>query len=253
MVTVRREAHEFSRAILNSEDAEEFNVDGNKYLYNLRKKASKFLLRMTLQEIDAINHNTVNNLLEYIARGVELSTDYFNDNILIGLGSGRKESLAMTLGLFGSGNFFIDFLSTSTWSIDQVKSFIKDNGQCVHQLVIKFNNSEDELNVSICTDNKNTYKFLESDISLLQEKKQFCPYFTDNSIYKELEITKLGGYNVLKNDDETIYLADSFIIGPVDDFSLFEKSKLIVAGVERIFNIKHNDLQAKVTYALMTE
>ena len=181
MVTVHREAHEFSRAILNSEDAEEFNVDGNKYLDNLRKKASKFLLRMTLQEIDAINHNTVNNLLEYIARGVELSTDYFNDNILIGLGSGRKESLAMALGLFGSGNFFIDFLSTSTWSIDQVKSFIKDNGQCVHQLVIKFNNSEDELNVSICTDNKNTYKFLESDISLLQEKKQFCPYFTDNS------------------------------------------------------------------------
>lgn len=57
----------------------------------------------------------------------------------------------------------------------------------------------------------------------------------------------------LKNGDETIYLTDSFIVSPVDDFSLFEKSKLTVAGVERILNIKHNDLQAKITYALLTE
>lgn len=254
MVTVHREAHVFSRAILNSEDADEFNTDSVYYLGKLRKKASRFLLRMALQEVNEINHSTVDNLLEHIARGVELSTGYFNDNILKAFNTGRKESLAMTLGLFGSGNFFIDFLSMSNWNIEQFSSAISSDKVFTHRLLIKFRDTNDRLNITISTTNENTYKLIEQDINRLQEEKLFTPYFAySDRYYKEPEITKLGGYNVIKNGDETIYLTDSFIISPVDSYSLFEKSKLTVAGVERIFNIKHNGLQAKMTYALLSE
>lgn len=253
MVAVHREAHVFSRAILNSEDAEEFKADSTSYLGTLRKKASKFLLRMALDEIKAINTNNINNLPEFILAGSEMTTDYFINNIVKGIKSKRKESLATFLGLLESGNFFINFLSTSDWYIEQFSSVIEDDKVFTHHLVIKFRDSNDELGVTISTTVENTYKLIEQDINKLRKEKWFTPYFTQiGSIYKEPEITKLGGYNVIKNGDETLYLTDSFIISPVDDFSLFEKSKLIVAGVERILNIKHNDLQAKITYALIS-
>jgi len=254
MVTVSREAYAFSRAILNSEDAGEFKADSTKYLGVLRKQAHRFLLRMALDEIKAINTNKVNNLPEFILTGSEMTTDYFTNNIVKGILTKRKESLATFLGLNSSGNFFVDFLSTNNWNIVQFKSSIKNDKVFTHDLVIKFKDSNDELGIAISTTAENTYKLIEQDINKLQEKKWFTPYFTQvDNIYKEPEITKLGGYNVLKNGDETIYLTDSFITSPVDDFSLFEKSKLTVAGVERILNIKHSDLQAKITYALMTE
>lgn len=254
MVAINREAYIFNRAILNSEDTKEFNKDSGNYLNTLRKKASKFLLRMALQEIDAINHNTVINLPEHIVVGTELHTNYFTDNILKGIKSGRKETLATFLGLLGSGNYFINFLSTSDWNIEQFSSVIGKDGIFIHRLLIKFRDTNDRLNVTISPTNENTYKLIEQDIERLKEEKLFTPYFAySDRFFKELEITKLGGCNVLKNGDETIYLTDSFIVSPVDDFSLFEKSKLTVAGVERILNIKHNDLQAKITYALLTE
>lgn len=254
MVAINREAYIFSRAILNSEDAEEFNVDSTNYLGNLRKKASKFLLRMAMQEIDAINHNAVINLPEHIVAGAELRTNYFTDNIVKGIKSGRKETLATFLGLLGSGNYFINFLSISDWNIEQFSSVIGEDGIFIHRLLIKFRDTNDRLNITISTTNENTYKLIEQDIDRLREEKLFTPYFAySDRFFKELEITKLGGYNVIKNGDETIYLTDSFIISPVDDFSLFEKSKLTVAGVERILNIKYNDLQAKIAYALISE
>lgn len=253
-VAISREAYIFNRAILNSEDAEEFSVDSTNYLGTLRKKASKFLLRMALQEVDEINNVTGKDLAGVFRDGLNTHSGYFISNILKGIKSGRKETLATFLGLLGSGNYFVNFLSTSEWNIDHFSSVINNDKVFIHRLLIKFRDTNDRLNTTISTTNENTYKLIEQDINRLREEKLFTPYFAySDRFYKEPEITKLGGYNVIKNGDETIYLTDSFIIGPVDDFSLFEKSKLTVAGVERIFNIKHNDLQAKVSYALMTE
>lgn len=254
MVAINREAYIFNRAILNSEDAEEFNVDSTNYLGNLRKKASKFLLRMALQEVNEINNATGKNSAGVSQDGSNTQTWYFIDNIVKGFKTRRKETLAITLGLFGSGNFFVNFLSTSDWNIEQFSSVISEDDIFIHRLLIKFRNTDDRLNITISTTNENTYKLIEQDINRLKEEKLFTPYFAYvDRFYKEPEIIKLGEYNILKNDDEIIYLTGSFIISPVEDFSLFEKSKLTVAGAERILNIKHCDLQAKINHALMTK
>lgn len=254
MTAVNREANIFNRAILNSEDAEEFKADGTNYLGILRKKAFKFLLRIALQEVEEINNATGKNLVGVYQDGLKTCSDYFINNIVKGTESKRKESLAMFLGLYASGNFFVSFLSTSYWNIDQFSSVIENDKVFIHKLVIKFRDTNDKLGISISTTSENTYKLIEKDINRLREEKWFTPYFAyTDRFYKEPEITKLGGYSVLKNGDETIYLTGCFVIGPVDDFSLFEKSKLTVAGAERILNIKHNDLQAKVAYALISE
>ena len=254
MAAVHREAHIFSRAILNSEDAKEFKADGTNYLGILRNKAFKFLLRIALQEVEEINNATGKNLAGLYQYGLNPCSDYFINNVVKGIESKRKESLATFLGLLESGNFFVNFLSTSEWNIAQFSSSIENDKEFTHYLNIKFRDSNDELGITISTTVENTYKLIEQDINRLRKEKWFTPYFTQiDRIYKEPEITKLGGYNVIKNGDEAIYLTDSFIISPVDDFSLFEKSKLTIAGVERILNIKHNDLQAKIAYALISE
>ena len=216
------------------------------YVVELKKKAFPFILDLALKEIELINEN---------------NDQFFIEQIENNLKSTKKKNLAGSLGLRDTGNFFINFLSSATWYIlDSIAEYRKisrslsegylfDTVTCV---VVGFNHTDAKLRIDFQSADNNTSVFVLQDLEVLKEKGKFIPIFTDNSIYKEPEITKLGGYNILKNGNETIYLTGSFIVGPVDDFSLFEKSKLTIAGVERILNIKYNDLQAKIAYVLIS-
>lgn len=217
------------------------------YVSELKKKAFSFILNLALKEIESINEN---------------NDQFFIEQIEESLRSYKKKNLAGSLGLRDTGNFFISFLSSATWNIlDKITQSNLLTGSLstgyttkISSIIsVNFEHCDDKLYIAINSYSENTGVFVLQDLEALKEKGKFIPIFVDSSIYKEPEITKLGGYSVLKNGDETIYLTGSFVIGPVDDFSLFEKSKLTVAGVERILNIKHNDLQAKVAYALISE
>lgn len=217
------------------------------YIAELKKKAFPFILDSALKEIELINEN---------------NDQFFIEQIENNLKSTKKKNLAGSLGLRDTGNFFINFLSSATWYIlDRITQSHFLTGSTSSGYVTKiatrmnvgFEHCDDKLQIVIKSLGDNTSVLVLQDLEVLKEKGKFIPIFTDNSIYKEPEITKLGGYSVLKNGNETIYLTGSFIVGPVDDFSLFEKSKLTIAGVERILNIKHNDLQAKIAYALISE
>lgn len=217
------------------------------YVVELKKKAFPFILDLALKEIELINEN---------------NGQFFIEQIENNLKSTKKKNLAESLGLRDTGNFFINFLSSVTWNIlDQITQSRILTGstptgyitKIVTRMNVGFEHCDDKLQIAIKSLGDNTSVLVLQDLEVLKEKGKFIPIFTDNSIYKEPEITKLGGYNILKNGNETIYLTGSFIVGPVDDFSLFEKSKLTIAGVERILNIKHNDLQAKIAYALISE
>lgn len=239
--------HWVIRRAINESGIELPNGGIEQYLNDLKNKAREFILDLALKEVELINKNNDHFFIEQIENSQK---------------STKKKNLAGSLGLRDTGNFFIDFLSCLTWNIlDPVVAYrnIRRNSQEEYFLemmtcvVVSFDNTEAKLQIGFGSTDNNTCDYILQDLEALKEKGKFIPIFTGNSIYKEPEITKLGGYNVLKNGDETIYLTDSFIVSPVDDFSLFEKSKLTVAGVERILNIKHNDFQAKMTYALMTK
>lgn len=217
------------------------------YVAELKKKAFPFVLDLALREVDLISINNEKFFIEQIENGLK---------------STKKKNLASALGLRDTGNFFINFLSSAEWNIkypvtqhrDIIKGiFGEPSLKVVSRMIASFDYSNAELQVVIENLDGGNSTYVLQDLEKLKEKGKFIPIFTDGSIYKEPEITKLGGYSVLKNGDETIYLTGSFVIGPVNDFSLFEKSKLTVAGTERILNIKHNDLQAKVAYALISE
>ncbi len=255
MVAVNKMSYVFTNAILSSEDAEEFNKDKSAYFDKLRKKSFKFVLRMVLEEINEINNKTGKNLSGVFNDGLSTCSDYFINNIVKGVKLKRKESLALSLGLFKTDNYFIDGLPTCEWIIDQFNSTVKDDKIFIHNVIIKFDGSDDKLSIVFSSSDENTYKLIERDITQLQKMKHFAPYyFTSNDVvYKEPEIIKMGEYNLLKNGDETIYLTGSFIISPAEGYSLFKKSKLTVAGAERILNISVPDLQAKIDYALMTK
>lgn len=239
--------HWVIRRAINESGIELPNGGIEQYLNDLKNKARELILDLALKEVELINKN---------------NDEFFIEQIENSRKSTKKKNLAGSLGLRDTGNFFINFLSCLTWNIlDPVVTYrnIRRKSQEGYLLemmtcvVVSFDNTEAKLQIGFGSTDNDICDYILQDLEVLKEKGKFIPIFTDNSIYKELEITKLGGYNVLKNGDETIYLTDSFIVGPVDDFSLFEKSKLTVAGVERILNIKHNDLQAKIAYALISE
>lgn len=217
------------------------------YLSDLKNKAREFILDLALKEVELINKN---------------NDEFFIDQIENSRKSTKKKNLVGSLGLRDTGNFFINFLSCLTWNIlDPVVSYrnTRRNMQEGYLLetttcmVVSFDYTDAKLQIGFSSSDNDTCDYILQDLETLKEKGKFIPIFTDNNIYKEPEVTKLGGYNILKNGDETIYLTGSFIIGPVDGYSLFDKSKLTVAGAEKILNISPSELKAKVDYALMTK
>lgn len=235
------------RRVVNSSSLGLSGESIDRYITDLKKKAFQFLLDLTLREIELININNERFFIEQIERSLR---------------SYKKKDLAGSLGLKDTCNFFISFLSSSTWYINNliiqqcnvVKGpFGKPTLKTTLRLLVSFDHCNAQLQIDIENLNPNFSNYVLRDLEVLREKRKFIPIFTDNSIYKEPEITKLGDYNILNIGDETIYLTDSFIIGPVDGYSLFEKSKLTVAGVERILNISSSELKAKVTYAIMNK
>ena len=217
------------------------------YVTELKKKAFPFILDLALKEIELINEN---------------NDHFFIEQIKNNLKSTKKKNLAGSLGLRDTDNFFINFLSSATWNINNpiiqqcsiVKGpFGKPTLKTTLQLFVNFDHCDSQLKIDIKNLNPNSNNYILQDLKTLKEKGKFVPIFTDNSIYKQPEVTKLGEYNILRNGDETIYLTGSFIIGPVDGYSLFDKSKLTVAGAEKILNIGPSELKAKVEYALMTK
>lgn len=219
----------------------------DQYIADLKKKAFQFLLNLTLKEVELINENNDRFFIEQIER----SSRFY-----------KNKDLSMSLGLKDTCNFFINFLYSTTWRVlDPIVSYrnIRRNMQEGYLLetttctVVSFDYTDAKLQIGFSSSDNDTCDYILQDLETLKEKGKFIPIFTDNSIYKEPEVTKLGEYNILKNEDETIYLTGSFIIGPVDGYSLFEKSKLTVAGAEKILNIGPSELKAKVEYALMTK
>lgn len=235
------------RRVVNSSSLGLSGEGIDQYITDLKKKAFQFLLDLTLREIELININNERFFIEQIENNLK---------------STKKKDLAGSLGLKDTGNFFISFLASSKWNInnpiiqkcDVIKGpFGKPTLKTTLRLIISFDHCDFQLQVGIENLNPNSSNYVLRDLGALKEKRKFTPIFTDVSIYAELEITKLGEYNILNIGDETIYLTDSFIIGPVDGYSLFEKSKLTVAGVEKILNISPSDLKAKITYAIMNK
>lgn len=233
------------RRIVNSSSLGLSGESIDQYIADLKKKAFQFLLDLALREIELININNEHFFIEQIERSLR---------------SYKKKDLAGSLGLKDTCNFFISFLASSTWNVNnpviQQRNVIKGpfgepTLKTTSRLLVSFDYCNAQLQIDIENLNGGTSDYILQDLEALREKRKFTPIFTDNSIYKEPEITKLGDYNILNIGDETIYLTDSFIIGPVDDYSLFEKSKLTVAGAERILNISPSDLKAKLTYAIM--
>lgn len=219
----------------------------DQYIADLKKKAFQFLLDLALKEVKLINENNDHFFIEQIERGLR---------------SYKNKDLSISLGLKDTCNFFINFLYSITWRIlDPVVTYrnIRRNLQEGYLLetttciVVSFDNTEAKLQIGFSSSDNGTCDYILQDLEVLKEKGKFIPIFTDSSIYKQPEVTKLGEYNILKNGDETIYLTGSFIIGPVDGYSLFDKSKLTVAGAEKILNINPSELKAKVEYALMTK
>lgn len=219
----------------------------DQYIADLKKKAFQFLLNLTLKEVELINKNNDHFFIEQIER----SSRFY-----------KNKDLSMSLGLKDTCNFFINFLYSITWRVlDPVVSYrnIRRNLQEGYLLetttciVVSSDNTEAKLQIGFSSSDNGTCDYILQDLKTLKEKGKFVPIFTDNTIYKEPEVTKLGEYNILKNGDETIYLTGSFIIGPIDGYSLFDKSKLTVAGAEKILNISPSELKAKVEYALMTK
>lgn len=219
----------------------------DQYIADLKKKAFQFLLDLALKEVKLINENNDHFFIEQIERGLR---------------SYKNKDLSISLGLKDTCNFFINFLYSITWRIlDPVVTYrnIRRNLQEGYLLetttciVVSFDNTEAKLQIGFSSSDNGTCDYILQDLEVLKEKGKFVPIFTDSSIYKQPEVTKLGEYNILKNGDETIYLTGSFIIGPVDGYSLFDKSKLTVAGAEKILNINPSELKAKVEYALMTK
>lgn len=219
----------------------------DQYIADLKKKAFQFLLDLALKEVKLINENNDHFFIEQIERGLR---------------SYKNKDLSISLGLKDTCNFFINFLYSITWRIlDPVVTYrnIRRNLQEGYLLetttciVVSFDNTEAKLQIGFSSSDNGTCDYILQDLEVLKEKGKFVPIFTDSSIYKEPEITKLGEYNILKDRDETIYLTGSFIIGPVDGYSLFDKSKLTVAGAEKILNISPSELKAKVEYVLMTK
>lgn len=219
----------------------------DQYIVDLKKKAFQFLLDLALKEVKLINENNDHFFIEQIERGLR---------------SYKNKDLSISLGLKDTCNFFINFLYSITWRIiDPVVTYrnIRRNLQEGYLLetttciVVSFDNTEAKLQIGFSSSDNGTCDYILQDLEALKEKGKFVPIFTDNSIYKQPEVTKLGEYNILKNGDETIYLTGSFIIGPVDGYSLFDKSKLTVAGAEKILNINPSELKAKLTYAIMNK
>lgn len=221
----------------------------DQYIADLKKKAFQFLLDLALKEVELINENNDHFFIEQIERGLRLY---------------KNKDLSISLGLKDTCNFFINFLYSITWRVlDPIVTYrnIRRNMQegygyllqMTTCIVVSFDYTEAKLQIGFGNTDNDTCDYILQDLKALKEKGKFIPIFVDNSIYKEPEITKLAGYNILKNGDETIYLTGSFIIGPVDGYSLFEKSKLTVAGAEKILNISPSELKAKVEYALMTK
>ena len=219
----------------------------DQYIADLKKKAFQFLLNLTLKEVELINENNDRFFIEQIERGLRLY---------------KNKDLSMSLGLKDTCNFFINFLYSITWRVlDPVviyrnirrnlqEGYLLETTTC---MVVSFDYTDAKLQIGFSSSDNDTCDYILQDLEALKEKGKFIPIFIDNSIYKEPEITKLAEYNILKNGDETIYLTGSFIIGPVGGYSLFEKSKLTVAGAEKILNISPSELKAKVDYALMTK
>lgn len=219
----------------------------SQYITDLKKKAFHFLLDLALREIELININNDHFFIEQIENNLK---------------STKKKDLAGSLGLKDTGNFFISFLASSTWNINnpvtQQRNIVKGlfgepTLKTTSRLLVSFDHCNAQLQIDIENLDSNTGDYILQDLEALKEKGKFIPIFTDNSIYVEPDITKLGGYNILNIGNETIYLTDSFIIGSIDGYSLFEKSKLTVAGVEKILNISPSELKAKLTYAIMTK
>lgn len=235
------------RRVVNSSSLGLSGESINQYITDLKKKAFHFLLDLALREIELININNDRFFIEQIENNLK---------------STKKKNLAGSLGLRDTGNFFIDFLASSTWNINnpvtQQRNIVKGlfgepTLKTTSRLLVSFNHCNAQLQIDIENLDSNASGYILQDLEALKEKEKFTPIFTDNSIYAEPEITKLGGYSILNIGNETIYLTDSFIIGPIDGYSLFEKSKLTVAGVEKILNISPSELKAKLTYAIMTE
>lgn len=235
------------RRVVNSRSLGLSGESIGQYIEDLKKKAFQFLLDLTLKEIELININNKRFFIEQIERSLR---------------SYKKKDLAGSLGLKDTCNFFISFLASLKWHINNsiiqqcniVKGpFGKPTLKTTLRFLVSFDHSDSQLQVDIENLNPSTCNYVLQDLEALKEKRKFTPIFTDSSIYTEPEITKLGEYNILNIGDETIYLTDSFIIGPVDGYALFEKSKLTVAGVEKILNISPSELKAKLTYAIMNK
>lgn len=235
------------RRVVNSSSLGLSGESINQYITDLKKKASHFLLDLALREIELININNEHFFIEQIENNLK---------------STKKKDLAGSLGLKDTGNFFISFLASSAWNINnpvtQQRNIVKGLfGEPIlkttSRLLVSFDHCNAQLQIDIENLDSNTSGYILQDLEALKEKGKFTPIFTDNSIYVEPEITKLGDYNILNIGNETIYLTDSFIIGPIDGYSLFEKSKLTVAGSEKILNISPSELKAKLTYAIMTK
>ncbi len=235
------------RRVVNSSSLGLSGESINQYITDLKKKAFQFLLDLALREIELININNEHFFIEQIERSLR---------------SYKKKDLAGSLGLKDTCNFFISFLASSTWNINNlviqqsnvVKGpFGEPTLKTTSRLLVSFDHCNAQLQIDIENLNEGTSDYVLQDLEALKEKGKFIPIFTDGSIYKEPEITKLGDYNILNIGDEAIYLTDSFIIGPIDGYSLFEKSKLTVAGAERILNISPSELKAKLTYAIMNK
>lgn len=217
------------------------------YLEDLKKKAFQFILNLALKEIELINEN---------------NDQFFVEQVENSLKSTRKKNLTNSLGLRDTGNFFITFLSSSTWEI--YGPVVKHTGffgkspeghvyKVIISITISFGHCDDKLKINFMSHSYIIITSILQDLEKLREKGKFIPIFTDSSIYNEPKITKLGEYNVIRDGDDIIYLAGSFIISPVGGYSLFEKSKLTIAGTEKILNISHSDLKAKINYSLMTK
>ena len=202
------------RRVVNSSSLGLSGESINQYITDLKKKAFHFLLDLALREIELININNDHFFIEQIENNLK---------------STKKKDLAGSLGLKDTGNFFISFLASSTWNINnpvtQQRNIVKGlfgepTLKTTSRLLVSFDHCNAQLQIDIENLDSNTGDYILQDLDI---------------------------------GNETIYLTDSFIIGSIDGYSLFEKSKLTVAGVEKILNISPSELKAKLTYAIMTK
>ena len=236
MNEIVRKKIQILRKVINNDKADMSKPnDLDAYLNNLSKEAFVFVLELALDEVDAINEANDQFFIKQIERAIELR---------------RTGDLAASLGIKDTGNYFIYLLETCAWYFNhgsrRTKGFTT-NGVFTTGIstLIDFDHCDHQLELNFICPNKESLQYVDQDLEVLRAKKKAIPVFTNNK-GKEPKVTKIGDYKVLKNGKETICLTGSFITSPVEEYSLFEKSKLTVAGVEKILDINIDELNAKL-------